>query len=200
MNDHIQHQGRICEAAPDFTAVFLDRDGVINEKMPEGEYVCSARDFRILPGVPDAIARLNRAQKRVLIVSNQRGIALGRYTASDVKAIHSRLQELISPMGAHVDGFYFCPHDKAECGCRKPLTGMFGQAQFEFPDIRPQSSIMIGDSLSDVVFGQRLGMFTIFIAGDAARVATGVDQASRLADRICNSLQEAVDELFTSRK
>ncbi len=112
--------------------MFLDRDGVLNEKMPEGRYVESWSDFHLLPGVAEAIGRLNRAGLRVVVVSNQRGIALGRYLAADVEAIHSSLQDLLKAHGAHVDGFYFCPHDKGQCNCRKPLPGLFQQAAADF--------------------------------------------------------------------
>jgi hypothetical protein len=74
--------------------IFLDRDGVLNEKMPEGSYVTAWADFRMLPGVPEAIARLNQAGLRVIVVSNQRGIALGLYSAADVAAIHAKLQDV----------------------------------------------------------------------------------------------------------
>jgi D-glycero-D-manno-heptose 1,7-bisphosphate phosphatase len=79
--------------------VFLDRDGVVNRKMPEGQYVRSWNDFHLLPGVPGAIARLNGAGLRVIVISNQRGIALGLYTAADVQAIHSTLQDLLAGHG-----------------------------------------------------------------------------------------------------
>ena len=90
----------------DFATVFLDRDGVLNQKMPEGRYVASWKDFHILPGVPEAIVRLNQAGLRVIVVSNQRGIALGLYTAEDVNEIHSRLQRLLGAHGAHIDAFF----------------------------------------------------------------------------------------------
>jgi D-glycero-D-manno-heptose 1,7-bisphosphate phosphatase len=89
----------------DLSTVFLDRDGVLNEKMPEGRYVTSWNDFRVLPGVPQALARLNSSGLRVVVASNQRGIALGLYTAADVEAIHSAFQNLLNDLGAHVDAF-----------------------------------------------------------------------------------------------
>lgn len=87
--------------------VFLDRDGVLNEKMPEGSYVATWGDFHMLPGVGEAIARLNQAGLRVVVVTNQRGVALGKYTEGDVEAIHAGFQELLKGYGAHVDGFFF---------------------------------------------------------------------------------------------
>ena len=140
--------------------VFLDRDGVINEKMPEGRYVTRREEFRLLAGVAEAIALLNGAGIRVIVVSNQRGVALELYTVEDVRGLHAGLQQELAVKQARIDGFYFCPHDKGECGCRKPLPGLFEQAVADFPSITAVRSVMIGDSLSDVEFGKRLGMTT----------------------------------------
>jgi len=180
----------------DLRTVFLDRDGVLNEKMPEGRYVASRTDFHLLPGVAEAIGRLNRAGVRVVVVTNQRGIALGLYTAADVNAIHSSLQELLATRGAHVDGFYFCPHDKEQCNCRKPLPGLYEQAAADFPEITAEHSVMIGDSLSDIEFGRRLGMLTVFIEGDLKLRKPGAEAALELADLCFSSLSQAVDYLL----
>ena len=178
--------------------VFLDRDGVLNRKLPEGRYVTSWREFQPLPGVPQAIGRLNRAGVRVVVVSNQRGIALGLYTADDVRQIHSALQSWLQPQGAHIDAFYFCPHDAHQCDCRKPLPGLFDQARAEFPEIAATSSVMIGDSLSDIEFGRRLGMTTLLLEGDPEDRKSGDETAHQLADCCFASLPEAVDALLAS--
>jgi D-glycero-D-manno-heptose 1,7-bisphosphate phosphatase len=183
----------------DLNTVFLDRDGVLNEKMPEGRYVTGWHEFHLLPGVPEAIARLNRAGLRVVVVSNQRGIALGLYTAADVESIHASLQNLLKTHGAHVDAFYFCPHDKQECNCRKPLPGLFEQAAAQFPDLAAETSVMIGDSLSDIEFGRRLGMKTVFIQAAPERQKPGAHIAAEMADRRCPSLPQAVEILLDDR-
>jgi len=180
----------------DLRTVFLDRDGVINDKMPEGSYVTSWAEFHLLPDVAESIARLNRAGLRVVVVSNQRGISLGLYTAADVLDLHSALQELLAKQGAHVDGFYFCPHGKGQCNCRKPLPGLFEQAVAEFPDIAAATSVMIGDSKSDVEFGRRLGMTVIFVDGDPKRQKPGNEAAGDLADLRVPSLAEAVEAVL----
>ena len=145
----------------DLATVFLDRDGVLNEKMPEGRYVTSWDEFHILPGVPEAIARLNQAGLRAIVVSNQRGIALGLYTAADLEAIHAAFQRILSNHGAHIDAFFICPHHADQCNCRKPLPGLFEQAAAQFPGISAATSVMVGDSLVDMEFGRCLGMATI---------------------------------------
>jgi len=181
-----------------FRTIFLDRDGVLNRKLPEGEYVANWSQFHLLPGVPEAIARLNRAGLKVIVVSNQRGIALGLYTAEDVNALHTELQRTLAAHSAHIDAFYFCPHDKDACDCRKPDPGLYRQALTDFPDITPESSLMIGDSWSDIEFGHRLGMRTIFIEGDPSRQKFGADRARALADQSFTSLSDAVDALLTA--
>ena len=186
----------LSHSPPAVKTVFLDRDGVINEKMPEGQYVRSVKDFRLLPGVAEAIRRLNHAGIRVIVVSNQRGVSLGLYTPDDVAAIHQHLEDLLLQHHAHIDAFYFCPHDKAQCNCRKPLPGMFEQAVEEFPDITPAASIMIGDSMSDIEFGHRLGMRAFFLEGDPGLRKEGAEKAIAAADRCFRSLSEAIDYLL----
>lgn len=181
---------------PYLKTVFLDRDGVINRKMPEGQYVSGWERFHLLSGVPEAIAALNRKGLRVFVITNQRGIALGLYSSADVEAIHVKLQHVLAESGAHVDGFYFCPHDKLQCNCRKPRPGLFEQAKADFPEITPEGSVVIGDSLSDIEFGHNLGLRTIFIEGDAEHRKPGALQAMELANEHSPSLPAAVDQLL----
>ncbi len=185
--------------ARDLRTVFLDRDGVLNKKKPEGQYVAAWEEFHVLPGVPEALGRLNRAGLRVIVVSNQRGIALGLYTAGDVAAMHDAFQRLLGSYGAHIDAFYICPHEQGQCNCRKPLPGLFEQAQADYPDLSAATSIMIGDSPADIEFGRRLGMATICIAGDPALHKPGTPAACEAADLHFSSLTEAVDALLTMR-
>jgi len=178
------------------STVFLDRDGVINEKMPEGQYVRSWNDLHLLPGVPEAIAQLNRMELRVIVVSNQRGIALQLYTSADVQAIHLALQNVLASLGAHIDAFYFCPHDEGKCNCRKPLPGMFEQAVAEFPTISAAASVMIGDSYSDIEFGSNLGMRTILLEGAPDRQKPSTEKARARAGQSFASLADAVNALL----
>ncbi len=173
--------------------VFLDRDGVLNRKMPEGVYVSDWAQFQWLPGAVEAVARMNRAGLTVIVVSNQRGIALGRVTAAQLELIHDNMQGHLARNGAGLDAIYYCPHDHGECHCRKPDIGLFEKAMKDFPQINPNNSVVIGDSLSDIQAGRRLGMKTIFIQGEADRQKTGADTAASLADAGAGSLLQAVE-------
>jgi D-glycero-D-manno-heptose 1,7-bisphosphate phosphatase len=181
---------------PDLRYVFLDRDGVINRKAPEGSYVWSWKDFFILPGVESAIALLNRSGRHVIVVSNQRGVALGLYTRMDVEALHRRLEIHLADFGAHVDAFYYCPHDENQCNCRKPKIGLFEQAFRDFPEASPSNSIVIGDSLCDIEAAHRLHLPSIFILGDPSTTKSGSQQAIASASLVSNSLIDVVRQYF----
>ncbi len=186
-------------ATADFSGirtVFLDRDGVINRKAPEGEYIARWGDFHFLPGAEEAIAALNRSGRRVIVVTNQRGVALGRYTSADVDALHAQMQKHLADHGARIDAFYCCPHDKNQCECRKPKTGLIEQAFRDFPDASAVTSLIIGDSLSDIEAARRLGMRSIFIEGDPETQKAGAGKAAALADAVCGSLVEAGREFL----
>lgn len=136
---------------------FLDRDGTINVKPPEGSYVESVDGFRYLPGAEDAVRLLAGAGWRVIVVTNQRGIALGRMSQQAVDEIHERLRRL------PVDGIYVCPHGEGECDCRKPGIGLFEQAKRDFPDVDFAQSVMIGDSQRDMEAGEQAGCRTLLV-------------------------------------
>jgi D-glycero-D-manno-heptose 1,7-bisphosphate phosphatase len=144
-------------------AVFLDRDGVINRKLPEGEYVTRWEDFHFLPRVGEAISLLNKAGWSVIVISNQRCVALRLLTIEDLDAIHRNMRDELAAVGAELNGIYYCPHDKEPpCACRKPLPGMLLTAAREH-QIDLASSWLIGDSDSDVEAGKRAGCKTVRI-------------------------------------
>lgn len=176
--------------------VFVDRDGVLNRKALPGQYVASVSEFQVLEGVPEAIGKLNRAGIRVIVVSNQRGIARGVLTEENLRGIHAELKRVLGERGAHLDGIYYCPHDGKNCTCRKPLRGMYDQAVADFPGIEPATSVMIGDSLGDIQFGRNVGMSTIFIEGDVRTQDPGAAEARALADIAFADLPGAVDALL----
>lgn len=172
--------------------VFLDRDGVINRKPPEGSYISKWSEFHLLPGAEDAIAKLNASGRTVIVITNQRGVALGLYSEDDVKALHCELQKHLAAKSARIDAFFYCPHDRGKCDCRKPGTALFKRAFATFPGAAPPNSIMIGDSLGDIEAAQRLSMPSIFVTGDLRYRKPGAEHASELASVTVESLAEAV--------
>lgn len=144
--------------------LFLDRDGVINKKIDD-DYVRKWEDFQFLDGVVDALKQFAEIFGRIIIITNQRGIARGLYTVDDLNQIHDKMVEEIRMAGGRIDGIFFCPHmgDEPECDCRKPKPGMAYQAKKKFPEIDFSKSILAGDSVSDIAFGERLGMVTVNI-------------------------------------
>jgi D-glycero-D-manno-heptose 1,7-bisphosphate phosphatase len=162
------------------SAAFLDRDGTINVKAPEGEYVEDPSQLRLLRDSAAAIARLNAAGIPTIVVTNQRGIALGRMTEDDLAAVHRRLDELLAEEGARVDAYYHCPHDKGVCDCRKPGTALLERAAAEH-GIDLARSVVIGDSESDVEAGRRVGARTVLLGRDAATLRDAVEALLRAA-------------------
>lgn len=145
--------------------VFLDRDGTINARV-EG-YVTSPDDLHLLPGAADAVARLNRSGCRVVLVTNQRGLAIGSLSWSQWASVMSRFDELLAAEGAHIDSVELCPHHAGECTCRKPQTGLFLRALEAAPWARRDRCAMVGDMTSDVVPARALGMRAILLGEDA---------------------------------
>lgn len=156
-------------------AVFLDRDGVINSLIYHYDVGIvdspfTSRQFKILPRVPQAIRRLNRLHFRVIIASNQPGIAKGHFSAKTLKAFDLKLEAALKRAGAHLDATYYCLHHpkavvrrfRKPCKCRKPGIEMFLRAAREF-GVDLSRSYMIGDGITDVEAGARAGCRTIFV-------------------------------------
>jgi D-glycero-D-manno-heptose 1,7-bisphosphate phosphatase len=177
--------------------VFLDRDGVLNRKAPPAQYITRPEELVILPGVEEAVAALNRAGRKVIVVTNQRGIALGLYSHDDLDGIHDKLRAQLAAHGGHLDAIYVCPHEAGQCNCRKPLTGLFERAYRDFPDATPESSVMVGDSLRDIEAGLRAGMATVLITGESTNSADDL-RARSLAQLLIPSLSELVQRHFSS--
>jgi histidinol-phosphate phosphatase family protein len=144
--------------------LFLDRDGVINRRLP-GDYVKTLAEFEFLPGVTDAMKILSGVFGKIVIVTNQQGIGKGIYTENDLNIIHHYLADEIEKHGGRIDRIYFSPHlASSNHHTRKPAIGMALAAQTDFPDIDFKKSVIVGDSLSDMEFGRNAGMKTAFIA------------------------------------
>jgi D-glycero-D-manno-heptose 1,7-bisphosphate phosphatase len=175
-------------------AVFLDRDGTINE---ERNYLHRVEDFAFIPGVPRAIGRLNRAGYLVVVVTNQSGVARGYFELADVHALHAHLQQQLVEQQSRVDGFFICPHHPEEgrdpwrrrCDCRKGAPGLLLRAAAALR-IDLTRSFMVGDKPADIEAGRRAGCASLLVlTGHGLRTARDLDPAvARFA-----SLVEAVD-------
>jgi D-glycero-D-manno-heptose 1,7-bisphosphate phosphatase len=186
----------------DIEYVFLDRDGVLNRSLPDGRFITRWEEFELLPGVAGAIAQLNRSGRKVMVVTNQRCVALGLCSEADLLTLHERLRNQLTQQGARLDAIYYCPHDVGECNCRKPLPGLFEQAFRDFPGADARNSVMVGDSLRDIEAGARLGMRTIFIdvgsVGESRSPDT--DRSTAMASAVARSLPDCVQQYLSPVK
>ncbi len=143
-------------------SLFLDRDGVINEKL-ENDYVKCWDEFIFKNRSLEAIAGLGETFGRIIVVTNQRGVGLGLMTEEALKKIHDNMLEEVSKVSGRIDKIYYCTGVDDNSECRKPNIGMGLKAKSDFPEIEFSKSIMVGDSISDMEFGKNLGMKTVFI-------------------------------------
>ncbi len=145
-------------------AVFLDRDGVINRKLPENNYVKSYQEFELLPGVRTAMSIFSRLGYLLVVVTNQRGIARGLMDEDSLNCVHDYMKRQLLEHGIVLDGVYHCPHDRDEgCNCRKPQPGMILEACRHF-DIDLDQSYLVGDSDSDMAAALNAGVRAIRIS------------------------------------
>jgi histidinol-phosphate phosphatase family protein len=149
--------------------VFLDRDGVINRKRTEGRYVTRWAEFEFAPGAIEALRLLKATGARLIVVTNQRGIAMGCMSARAVAEIHARMQAVLAAADAAVDAIFVCPHEEGTCDCRKPRLGLFRAAVAADPAIDLSRAVVIGDSASDLQAGNDLGVPTFLVAPDPRR-------------------------------
>jgi D-glycero-D-manno-heptose 1,7-bisphosphate phosphatase len=184
-------------------AVFLDRDGVINDVVyyPEIGLVDSpftVEQFRLRPRVGEAIRRLNRLGFKVIVVSNQPGIAKRHFPARSLAEMDTKMKEALGRMGAHLDATFYCLHHpeavlkryRRRCDCRKPRPGLLLRAASKF-GIDLQRSYMVGDSASDVQAGQRAGCSTIYVGSWRCDVCRLMEEQGAQPHFVCRNLWEA---------
>ncbi len=172
--------------------LFLDRDGVINLHYPN-DYVKSWKEFYFLEGALDALKSLSVHFKRVLVVTNQQGVGKKLMTKADLDSIHEEMLKEVRKYGGRIHAIYVATDLVAEDhkGMRKPAIGMAKQAKKDFTEIDFSKSIIVGDSVSDMLFGRNAGMKTVFI-GDEGKLK-GED--TKLIDFYCESLQAFAKEV-----
>jgi len=169
-------------------AVFLDRDGTVAKDVP---YCSRVDDFDILPTVPQGIRLLNEQGFKVIMITNQSGIARSYFTQETLSLIHQKMKEELAEYGAWIDAIYICPHHPDErCECRKPKPAMLLQAAKEM-GIDLNISYMIGDDAKDIEAGKAAGCKTILVT--TGPNGENIEAQGKNPDNIANSLYEAVE-------
>jgi D-glycero-D-manno-heptose 1,7-bisphosphate phosphatase len=179
-------------------AVFLDKDGTLIEDVP---YSVDAASIRLAPGAGSALAALKAGGFLLIVISNQSGIARGRFQEAELDAVWSRLQGLLEPFSVQLNGFFYCPHHPEgsvarfarPCSCRKPQPGLLLEAAADH-GIDLGSSWMMGDILDDVEAGCRAGCRTVFI--DRGHETEWIQGPCRTPDRIADGLEAAADAVL----
>ncbi|MGD9160548.1 MAG: D-glycero-beta-D-manno-heptose 1,7-bisphosphate 7-phosphatase [Desulfobacteraceae bacterium] len=185
-------------------AIFIDRDGTINEQMG---YINHLSRFNILPGVPEAIKLLNENNYLVIVVTNQSGIARGYFSIELVEEIHTYMKDSLKKEGAEIDAVFFCPHYPGsrlkeydiKCGCRKPNTGMIRQALDKF-DIDLTQSYMIGDHYTDLEFASNANIKSIMVKtgyglGEVDHILPALPyQPEYIADDLLDAVKWIIDD------
>jgi D-glycero-D-manno-heptose 1,7-bisphosphate phosphatase len=175
-------------------AVFLDRDGTLNVRAAEHEYVTRVEEFEWLPGAREALAAFAGAGYALAVVSNQRGVARGLVAKQTLTRIEARIQSDLRAYGCSIDAFRYCVHDIGDaCACRKPRPGMILDLAAEHAyDLR--ESWMVGDSESDVLAGSTAGCRTALIgdSGNADVIAPTLHDAASAMLELARSAQSAL--------
>lgn len=154
-------------AKPSVKAVFLDRDGTINENNPE--YTHRKEDFKFLPGVIPALRKLSKTDYKIIIVTNQSGIGRGYFKEKELQELHCWLLGRFEKEKIRIDKIYYCPHHpKDDCSCRKPKIGLLEKAVRDF-GIDLSKSWMIGDEEKDVLTGREANLKTIILGKKSAK-------------------------------
>ena len=165
--------------------LFLDRDGVINKEQ-EGTYVTRWEEFEFLPGVLAGLANIRPYFDKIIIVTNQRGVGKGIMSLETLKDIHAKMRTSFEEAGVQIDKVYSAIALARDDANRKPNTGMAMQAKEDFDSIDFKKSVMVGNNLSDMEFGKRMGMKTVFLTTTKGKMPL----PHELIDMQCDSLQE----------
>ena len=181
-------------------AVFLDRDGTINEEVG---YLKHLDDLRLFPFTAEAVGKIHKAGMKAVVVSNQSGVARGFFDENFVTVLHESINAMLSQEGTFIDSFYFCPHHPTEgmggylcdCQCRKPKAGMLLRASEEL-DIDLSRSYMVGDTERDLETARNAG-----VTGVLVRTGYGKDiRDTEGAAYIARDLLDAVNWILRDRE
>ncbi len=172
--------------------VFLDRDGTLNL---DSGYIASPTELVLFSGAAGAVARLNKAGLRVVLVTNQSGVARGFFTIAELHDIHEKLQSVLKTEGAWLDAIFVCPHHPEEhCWCRKPNPGLLDQAATQF-GLDLTCSYVVGDKDIDLELAHRVGALGVLVmTGPSSPEALKAMESGKLkVEYVASSVNEAVD-------
>jgi histidinol-phosphate phosphatase family protein len=168
-------------------AVFLDRDGVIIRKAPEGQYITAWEQVEFLPGVGEALRKLRQNGFLLIVVTNQSAVSRDELAVAVLESIHERIVQHLAQEGVTIDAIYYCPHDRnGNCQCRKPRPRMLLQAAEEH-GIDLHQSWMVGDAATDIEAGHAAGCRTVWL-----RPSKFDGESAAPAEFSATSIQEAV--------
>jgi D-glycero-D-manno-heptose 1,7-bisphosphate phosphatase len=171
--------------------VILDRDGTI---VVDRHYLSDPAGLEFLPGAVEGLQSLHAQGHRLILITNQSGIGRGLVTLGQLEAIHERLRAMMSAAGAPLEAIYYCPHaPEADCECRKPRTALISRAAAEL-GFEPSEAVVIGDKVSDIDFGHRVGATTILISPEPATSSGGEGPK---ADYVAADLVQAADRIHS---
>jgi len=189
-------------------AVFLDRDGVVNELVYHQELEMigtpfKVNQFKLLSGVPEAIKSLHQSGYLVILISNQPDVAKGNMTLDTFEKIKQKMNAELAEAGAYLDGEYYCMHHpeakvtkyRVDCDCRKPKSGMLLKATRDL-NIDLHESWMVGDNLSDIQAGKDAGCRTVLISKKKCELCSLMDERKIKPDNISSDLTEAVNAIL----
>ncbi len=180
-------------------AVFLDRDGTVNRQV---EYLSEPEQLELISGASQGIKMLRDAGFRIIVVTNQSGVARGFFDEERVNNINSTLAQMLEDKGAIVDAWYYCPHHpsaghgkyRMDCSCRKPAPGMVEQACREY-GLDMSASFMVGDTLSDMKLAWNCGMRAVLV-----KTGHGTDELCRMESGLISRLDHVADNLLDAAK
>lgn len=147
-------------------ALFLDRDGIINEALPRGQYLTKVEEFKLKSGIGEIINFAKGKGYLIVVATNQPQVAKGLLTVHGLQEIHNQMSKELELAGAAIDKIYYCPHQNNDnCECRKPKPGMIRRAVAEF-NVDAAKSFFVGDSDKDINAGATAGCKTIFVKNE----------------------------------
>jgi len=192
-------------------AVFLDRDGVINSYVYNAEFgtvdsPSSPSEFELAPGAGEAIAELNQIGMLVVVVSNQPGIAKGRFSHTLLNQVTDKMRDSVAECGGRIDAVYYCLHHpeaalpayRTQCECRKPRPGLLLRAAREL-NVDLEGTYMVGDGITDIQAGRAAGSQTIFVGQSKPYIYYAFEKHGIAPDFMASTLANAI-KIIKARK